>query len=57
MEEKEEGGYEGIWMDREDEPPDDLRYSGEDKKNRFMNREHAEDIFKASNCSIIKVRS
>ena len=32
-------------MDREDEPPDDLRYNGEGKKNRCMNQEHTEDSF------------
>ena len=36
-----EGGNEGVWMDGEDEPPDDLRYNGEGKKNRCMNREHS----------------
>ena len=57
MAEGEEGGDEGIWMDGEDEPPDDLRYNGEGKKNRCMNREHAEDSFEASNCNTGKVRS
>ena len=28
MSEGEEGGDEGIWMDGEDNPPDDLRYNG-----------------------------
>ena len=32
MVEGEEGGNEGVWMGREDEPPDDLRYNGEGKK-------------------------
>ena len=57
MEEKEEGGYEGIWMDREDEPPDDLRYNVEGKKNRCITWEHLEDIFEASNRNTRKVRS
>ena len=29
----EEGGDEGVWMDEEDEPPDDLRYNGEGNNN------------------------
>ena len=44
-------------MDGEDYPPDDLSYNGEVKKNRCMNREHAEDIFEANYCNISKVRS
>ena len=28
MAEGEEGYNEGVWMDGEDEPPDDLRYNG-----------------------------
>ena len=27
-----EGDDEGVWMDGEDEPPDELRYNGEGKK-------------------------
>ena len=52
-----EGGDEGVCMDVEDEPPDDLRYNGEGKKNRCMNREHTEDSFEANNRNISKVRS
>ena len=52
-----EGGDEGVWMDGEDEPPDYLRYNGEGKKIRSINREHAEDSFEANNCNISKVRS
>ena len=37
-------------MDGEDEPPDDLRYNGEGKKNR-------KDSFEANNSNIRKVRS
>ena len=43
-------------MDGEDEPPDYLRYNGEGKKIRSINREHAEDSFEASNHSISKVK-
>ena len=57
MSEGEEGGDEGIWMDGEDEPPDDLRYNGEGKKHCCINQEHAADSFEASNCNIRKVRS
>ena len=52
-----EEGDEGVWMDGEYEPYDYLRYNGEGKKNRCMNREHAEDIFVANNCNISNVRS
>ena len=44
-------------MDGEDEPPDDLEYNGEGKKNICIKREHAEDSFEASNRNISKVRS
>ena len=44
-------------MDGEEKTPDDLRYNGEGNKNRCMNQEHAEDIFEANNCNIIKVKS
>ena len=27
-----EGDYEGVWMDGEDQTPDDLRYNGESNK-------------------------
>ena len=40
-----ERGDECVWMDGEDELPDDLRYNGEGKKNCCMNRENAEDSF------------
>ena len=33
MSEGVEGENEGVWMDGEDKPPDDLRYNGEGKKN------------------------
>ena len=33
MQEGVERENEGVWMDREDKPPDDLRYNGEGKKN------------------------
>ena len=52
-----EGDDKGVWNDGEDEPPDDLRYNGEGKKNCCINREHAEDSFEASNHIISKVRS
>ena len=52
-----EGGDEGVWMDGEDDPPDDLRKNGEVKKNRCITREHAEDIFEASNRNTSNVRS
>ena len=32
-----EGYGEGVWMGREEDPPDDLRYNGEGKKNHCMN--------------------
>ena len=43
-----EGNNEGVWIEGEDEPPDDLRYNGEGKKNCCINREHAEDSFEES---------
>ena len=52
-----EGYDEGVYMDGEEEPHDDLRYNGEGKKNRCMNWEHTEDSFEANNCNIIKVGS
>ena len=55
--EGEEGDDEGVWMDGGNEKPDDLRYNGEGKKNRCINREHAEDSFEAINCNTRKVRS
>ena len=55
--EGEEGDDEGVWMDGGNEKPDDLRYNGEGKKNRCINREHAEDSFEARNHNIVKVRS
>ena len=36
MEEGGEGDNEGIWMDGEDDPPDDLRYNEKCKKNRCI---------------------
>ena len=36
-----EGDDKGVWMDGEYEPPDDLSYNGEGKKNLCINREHA----------------
>ena len=57
MEEEDEGDDERMCMNREDDPPDDLRYNGEGKKNCCINLEHAEDIFEAINCNISKVRS
>ena len=52
-----EGGNEGVCMDGEGKPPDDLRYNGEGKKHIGMNRDHAEDSFEAKNRNISKVRS
>ena len=52
-----EGYDKGVWMYWKGEPPDDLRYNVEGKKNCCMNREHAEDIFEASNRNISKVRN
>ena len=52
-----EGDDEGVWMDGEDQPPDELRYDGEGKKLFSMNREHVEDSFEANNHNISKVRS
>ena len=40
-----EGDNEGVYMDGEDEPPDELRYNREGKKNSCMNWEDAEDSF------------
>ena len=42
-------------MDEEEEPPDNLRYNGEGKKNCCIIREHAEDSFEASNCNTSRV--
>ena len=44
-------------MDGEDEPPDDLRYNREVKKNGCMNQKNVEDSFEANNRKISKVRS
>ena len=57
MAEGKEGGDEGVWMDGEDETPDDLRWNGEGKKFFLINQEHVEDIFEARNCNTSKVRS
>ena len=57
MVEWEEGYDGGVWMDGEDDPPDDLRYNGEGKKNHYMNQEHVEDSFEVNNRNISKVRS
>ena len=56
-EEGEEGNDGGVCMDGKDETYDNLRHNREGKKNRCMNREHAEDIFEANNCNISKFRS
>ena len=32
MSKRVEGDYEGVWMDGEDKPTDDIRYNGEGKK-------------------------
>ena len=48
---------EGVCMDGEDDPPDDLRYNGEGKENCCINWEHAEDSFEARNCDTSKIRS
>ena len=48
MAEGEEGNDEGVWIDGENDLPDDLRYNGEGNKNCFITREHAEDSFKQS---------
>ena len=55
MEEGEEGGNEGVWMDGGDNPPDDLRYNVEGKRNCCINQEHAEDNFEVSNRNTSKV--
>ena len=55
MAEDVEGEDEGVWMDGEDEPPYDLKYNVEGKKNSCINREHAEDSFEANNRNISKV--
>ena len=52
-----EGENKYVWMDEEEEPPDELRYNGEGKKNRCMNWEHAEDSFEANNHNISKFKS
>ena len=52
-----EGDNEGVWVDGEEEPPDNFRYNGKGRKNRCMNREHVEDSFEANNHNISKVRS
>ena len=52
-----EGNDEDLWMDGENNPPEDLRHNGEGNKNCCMNREHAEDSFEAKNRKISKVRS
>ena len=39
MTEGEEGDNKGVWMDGEDNPPDDLRYNGEGKSTRAGNIE------------------
>ena len=57
MAEGEEGGNEGVWMDGEDKPPDNLRYNGEGKKNLCINQDYAEENFEESNCNASKVRS
>ena len=57
MTERLEGGDEGVLMEVEHQPPDDLRYNVEGKKKRCINREHAEDSFEASNRNISKFRS
>ena len=57
MEEGEDGEDAGVWMDGEDDPPDDLRYNGEGKKNRCINRVHAEESFESRNHNISKARS
>ena len=43
-------------MDGEDNLPDDLRYNGEGKKSRCINRDHAEDSFEASSLNTSKVK-
>ena len=48
---------EGVWIDREEDRPDGLRYNGEGNKNRCINREHAEESFEVSNRNVSKVRS
>ena len=57
MSEGVEGVDEGVWMDGQDYPPDDLSYNGEGKKSCCMNQEHAEDIFEANYRNTSKVRS
>ena len=44
-------------MDGEEEPPDELRYNGEGKKNCCINQEHAEESFEVRNHNISKVMS
>ena len=55
--EGEDGGYEGVWMDGEDDPHDDLRYNGEGKKNSCIAHEHVENTFEAINRNTSKVSS
>ena len=38
-------GDEGVWIDEEDAPPEDLRYNRDGKKNYCITQEHAEDSF------------
>ena len=52
-----DGDDEGVWMDGDNYPPDDLRYNGEGRENCCINREHAEESFESSNSNISKVRS
>ena len=46
MEKGEEGYDEDIWMDGEDEPPDDLRYNGEGNKIVVLPRSMQNTFFK-----------
>ena len=53
----EEGGDEGVWMNGEDEPSDDLMYNGEGKKNGCITRDHVEDSIEESNRNNSRFRS
>ena len=48
MEKEEEEDDEGIWMDGEDEPPDNLRYIGEGNKTVVLPRSMQRTVLKQS---------
>ena len=49
-----EGDNGGVSMDGEDNPTDEIRYNGEGKKNRCMNREHAEGSLKRTTTKLAR---